>query len=83
MVHRGQVLVNPSLSTILSHTSLHVFHRLILQKTSSHDKVASKDIQYLEIELDQSFLVKIKPQELNQVNIQLLFIHMLFLLDLA
>jgi hypothetical protein len=30
MVNRGQVLVNPSLTTIMSHTSLHVFYRLIL-----------------------------------------------------
>jgi hypothetical protein len=32
MVHRGQVLINPSLTTILSHTTLHFFHRLILEK---------------------------------------------------
>jgi hypothetical protein len=31
MVHHGQVLVNPSSTTIMSHTSLHVFHRLILK----------------------------------------------------
>jgi hypothetical protein len=31
MVHRGHVLVNPSSTTIMSHTSLHVFHRLILE----------------------------------------------------
>jgi hypothetical protein len=31
LVHHGQVLVNPSLTTIKSHISLHVFHRLILE----------------------------------------------------
>jgi hypothetical protein len=31
MVHRGRVLVNPSSTTIMSHISLHVFHRLILE----------------------------------------------------
>jgi hypothetical protein len=31
MVHRGQVLVNFSSTTIMSHTSLHVLHRLILK----------------------------------------------------
>jgi hypothetical protein len=69
MVHRGQVLVNPSSITILFHTTLHVFHRLILEKNSSYDQVTFEDIQYFETTLDQSFLVKIKSQELNQVNI--------------
>jgi hypothetical protein len=31
MVHHGQVLINPSSTTILSHTSLYVFHRLVLE----------------------------------------------------
>jgi hypothetical protein len=31
MVHRDQVLVNLSSTTIMSHTSLHIFHRLILE----------------------------------------------------
>jgi hypothetical protein len=31
MVYYGQVLVNYFLTTILSHTTLHVFHRLILK----------------------------------------------------
>jgi hypothetical protein len=31
VVHRGQVLVNPSSTTIMPHISLHVFHRLILE----------------------------------------------------
>jgi hypothetical protein len=31
MVHRGQVLVNPSSTSIVSHTSLHIFHKLILE----------------------------------------------------
>jgi hypothetical protein len=53
MVHRGQVLVNPSSSTILFHTLIHVFHRLILRKHSSYDQVAFIDIQYLEVALDQ------------------------------
>jgi hypothetical protein len=56
MVHRGQVLINPSSTTILSHTTLHVFHRLILSKSSSYGKVASVDIQYLDVALDQFFL---------------------------
>jgi two-component sensor histidine kinase len=56
MVHHGKVLVNPSSTIILSHTTLHVYHRLILEKLSSYDQVASKDIQYLEIALDQFFL---------------------------
>jgi hypothetical protein len=55
MVHCGQVLVNHSSTIILSHTSLHVFHRLILWKPS-YDQVASIDIQYLEVALDQRFL---------------------------
>jgi hypothetical protein len=55
MVHRGQVLINPSLTIILSHTSLHVFHILILEKPS-YDQVASIDIQYLEVALDQFYL---------------------------
>jgi hypothetical protein len=56
MVHHGQVLVNPSSTTILSHTTLHVFHILILEKLSSYAQVASKDIQYLETTFDQFFL---------------------------
>jgi hypothetical protein len=56
MGHRDKVLVNPSSTIILSHTTLHVYHRLILEKLSSYDQVASKDIQYLEIALDQFFL---------------------------
>jgi hypothetical protein len=56
MVHHGQVLVNPSSTTILSHTTFYVFHRLILEKLSSYAQVASKDIQYLEITFDQFFL---------------------------
>jgi hypothetical protein len=55
MVHRGKVLVNHSSITIMPLTSLHVFHRLILEK-SSYDQVASTDIQYLEVALDQFFL---------------------------
>jgi hypothetical protein len=55
MIHRGQVLVNPSLTIILSHTSLHVFHILILEKPS-YDQVASIYIQYLEVALDQFYL---------------------------
>jgi hypothetical protein len=55
MIHRGQVLINPSLTIILSHTSLHVFHILILKKPS-YDQVASIDIQYLEVALDQFYL---------------------------
>jgi hypothetical protein len=56
MVHRAQVLVNPSSTTILSHTTLHVFHRLILWKPSSFGQVDSIDIQYLDVALDQFFL---------------------------
>jgi hypothetical protein len=56
MVHRCQVLINPYSTTIMSHTSLHIFHRLILEKSSSYDQVASIDIQYLEVVLDQFFL---------------------------
>jgi hypothetical protein len=56
MVHRDQVLVNPSSTTILSHTMLHVFHRLILSKPSSYGQVASIDVQYLDVALDQFFL---------------------------
>jgi hypothetical protein len=56
MVHHGQVLVNHSSTTILSYTTLHVFYRLILKKLSSYDQVTFKDIQYLEIALDQFFL---------------------------
>jgi hypothetical protein len=56
MVHRGQVLVNPSSTTIFSHTTLHVLHRLIFEKLSSYDQVVSKDIEYLEISFDQLFL---------------------------
>jgi hypothetical protein len=56
MVHRCQVLINPYSTTIMSHTSLHIFHRLILEKSSSYDQVASIDIQYLEVALDQFFL---------------------------
>jgi hypothetical protein len=44
MVHCGQVLINPSSTTILSHISLHIFHRLILEKSSSYDQVACIDI---------------------------------------
>jgi hypothetical protein len=55
MVQRGQVLVNPSLTTILSHTTPHVFHRLILWKPSSYDQVASIDIQHLDVALNQFF----------------------------
>jgi hypothetical protein len=56
MIHRGQVLVNSSSTTILSHTTLHVFHRLILKKNSSYDQVAFIDIQYLQVALDQILL---------------------------
>jgi hypothetical protein len=56
IIHRSQVLINPSSTTILSHTILHVFHRLILWKSSSYDQVASIDIQYLDITFDQFFL---------------------------
>jgi hypothetical protein len=56
MVHHGQVLVNHSSTIILSYTTLHVFYRLILKKLSSYDQVTFKDIQYLEIALDQFFL---------------------------
>jgi hypothetical protein len=55
MVHCGQVLVNPSSTTIMSHTSLHVLHRLIFD-FFSYDQVASIDIHYLEVALDQFFL---------------------------
>jgi hypothetical protein len=53
----------------MSHTSLHFFHRLILEHlllvcwirssviVFSYDQVASIDIHYLEIAFDQSFLV--------------------------
>jgi hypothetical protein len=57
MVHRGQVLVNPSSTTIVSHTTLHVFHTLIIWKPS-YDQVASIDIQYLDVALDQFFLAQ-------------------------
>jgi hypothetical protein len=56
MIYRGQVLVNPCSTTILFHITLHVFHRLILEKLSSYNQVAFKDIQYLEVALDQFFL---------------------------
>jgi hypothetical protein len=56
MVHYDQVIVNPSSIIILSHTSFHVFHILILEKPSSYDQVASIDIQYLEVALDQFYL---------------------------
>jgi hypothetical protein len=56
MVHPGQVLVNASSTIILSHTTLHVFHRLILWKPSSYGQVPSIDIQYLDVALDQFFL---------------------------
>jgi hypothetical protein len=56
MIHHGQVLVNPSSTTILSHTILHVFYKLILWKPSFYGQVASKDIQYLDVALDQFFL---------------------------
>jgi hypothetical protein len=49
-------LFNPSSIIILPHTTLHVFYRLILEKLSSYDQVAYKDIQYLEIAFDQFFL---------------------------
>jgi hypothetical protein len=56
MVHRDQVLVNHSSTTIMSHTSLHDFHRLILEKKSSYDQGAFINIKYLEVALDQFFL---------------------------
>jgi hypothetical protein len=56
MVHRGQVLVNPSSTTISFHTTLHVLHRLIFEKISSYDQVVSKEIEYLDISFDQLFL---------------------------
>jgi hypothetical protein len=56
MIHRGHVLVNPSSTIILYHTSLYVFHTLILWKPFSYDQVDSIDIHYLEITLDQFFL---------------------------
>jgi hypothetical protein len=56
MVHHGQVLVNHSLTTIMSHTSFHVFHRLTLKKPSSYNQVVSIDIHYLEVAVDQFFL---------------------------
>jgi hypothetical protein len=31
MIHHSQVLANPSSTTILSHVTLHVFHRLIFK----------------------------------------------------
>jgi hypothetical protein len=52
-------------------------------KTSSYDQVASIDIQYLEVYLINSFLVKIKPQVLYQVIIQLLLVHQSSLIDLT
>jgi hypothetical protein len=82
MVHHGHVFVNPSSTTILSHTTLHVFHKLILKKLSSYDQVASKDIQYLDAAFDQFFLGQ-DQAVMNQVNIQLLLVHMSFLLDLT
>jgi alpha-N-acetylglucosamine transferase len=56
MIHRDQVIVNHSSTTIISHRSLHVFHKLIIEKPSSYDQVVSIDIQYLEVALDQFFL---------------------------
>jgi hypothetical protein len=61
MVHRGQVLVNHSSTTIFYHTSLHIFQRLILEKPSSSDQVAFIDIQYLEVELDQDQVTGVEP----------------------
>jgi hypothetical protein len=55
MVHRSQVLVNHSSTIILSHTTLHVFYRLIFLKYSSYDQVAFIDIQYLVVAPDQFF----------------------------
>jgi hypothetical protein len=55
MVHHGQILINHSSTTIFYHISLHVLHRLILEKYSSYDQVAFIDIQYLEVALDQFF----------------------------
>jgi hypothetical protein len=54
MVYRDQILVNLSSTTIMSHTSLYVFHMLILENYS-YDQVAYIDIQYLEVILDQFF----------------------------
>jgi hypothetical protein len=56
MVHHGQVFVNPFSTIILSHTTLHVFYRLIFLKPSSYSQVISIDIQYLDVALDQLFL---------------------------
>jgi hypothetical protein len=41
------------------------------------------DIQYLEVALDQFFLGQYQATVMNQVNIQLLLVHILFLLDLT
>jgi hypothetical protein len=59
MVHRSQVIVNPSSTSILSHTTLHVFIKLILGKPSSYDQVDSIDIQYSEVAPDQFFTMKL------------------------
>jgi hypothetical protein len=56
MIRGDQVIINPSSTTILSHITLHVFYRLILEKLSSYYQVAFKNIQCLEIALDQFFL---------------------------
>jgi hypothetical protein len=56
MVHHGQVLVNPFSTTILSHTTLYVFHRLILEKTSCYNQVTFVDIRYLDVALEHFFL---------------------------
>jgi hypothetical protein len=53
MIHHGQIIVNPSSTTIMPHILLHVFHRLILENLH---QVASIDIQYLEVALNQFFL---------------------------
>jgi hypothetical protein len=69
-----------SSTTILSHTTLYVFHRLILEKLN---QVASKDIQYLETSFDQFFLGQDQATSNEPSYIQLLLVHMSFLLDLA
>ncbi len=61
--------------------------------SSSHpppfDSPPSTNLQNVEENKDEddddkpSSLVKIKPQVLNQVNIQLLLVHIIFLLDLT
>jgi hypothetical protein len=56
MVYRDQVLINPSSTNILSHTSRHVFYIFILENIFSYNQIDFIDIQYLEVALDQFYL---------------------------